>query len=140
MFYFKSTPTAIARAFVERSGSTWPIYNKCTYRSTDINNAKLYTQSCIGITFNSVHLLIPASRSTILQPPSDLDTITLRQDCVDELLHNEELFNNLESVLGRFVDVDTTISLLIQVLQCCFICFFLLVSIGAKHTFWLLWI
>ena len=109
----------------------------------------------IGVTFNSVHLLIPAFRSTILQPPSDLDTITLRQDCVDELLHNEELFNNLESVLGRFVDVDTTISLLIQVLQCCFICFLLtLASIGAnsmgwlfksfpdkvKHTFWLLWI
>ncbi|KAL5248605.1 hypothetical protein ACHWQZ_G017698 [Mnemiopsis leidyi] len=54
-------------------------------------------------------------RSTILQPPSDVDTITLRQDCVDELLHNEELFNNLESVMARFVDVDTTISLLIQV-------------------------
>ena len=56
-------------------------------------------------------------RSTILQPPSDLDTITLRQDCVDELLNNEELYSSLESVLSRFVDVDTTISLLIQVVN-----------------------
>ena len=54
-------------------------------------------------------------RSTILQPSCDSDTINLRYDCIEEILNNEELFNSLESVLGRFVDVDTTISLLISV-------------------------
>ena len=34
---------------------------------------------------------------------------------MEEILNDEELFFNLESVLGRFVDVDTTLSLLVQV-------------------------
>ncbi|XP_070563567.1 mutS protein homolog 4-like [Ptychodera flava] len=54
-------------------------------------------------------------RSNILQPPSDLETITLRQDCVTELTENEEMFYNLQSVLSRFVDVDHLLSLCVQI-------------------------
>ncbi|XP_057289940.1 mutS protein homolog 4-like isoform X2 [Hydractinia symbiolongicarpus] len=54
-------------------------------------------------------------RSNILQPPCDLCTIESRYDCVDELIEKEELFLNLQAVLGRFLDVDHLISSLIQI-------------------------
>ncbi|XP_077981944.1 mutS protein homolog 4-like [Glandiceps talaboti] len=54
-------------------------------------------------------------RSNILQPPCDLETITLRQDCVTELTENEEMFYNLQSVLSRFLDVDHLLSLCVQI-------------------------
>ena len=50
-----------------------------------------------------------------MEPPCDLDTIILRNDCIEELLANEELFINVDSILKRFVDIDATISQLVQV-------------------------
>lgn len=43
-----------------------------------------------------------------------MDTITLRQDAIAELTENEELFCNLQVVLGRFIDIDHLLSLCIQ--------------------------
>ncbi|XP_045212131.2 mutS protein homolog 4-like isoform X2 [Mercenaria mercenaria] len=54
-------------------------------------------------------------RSNILQPPSDIDTITLRQDAVSELIEKPEIFYNLEAVIGRFLDIDHLLSLCVQV-------------------------
>lgn len=34
-------------------------------------------------------------RANILQPPSDVNTIITRQDCIAELMDNEDLFNDL---------------------------------------------
>ncbi|XP_014778440.1 mutS protein homolog 4 [Octopus bimaculoides] len=53
-------------------------------------------------------------RANILQPPSDIETITLRQDVVSELTDNEDLFFNLQSILKRFLDVDHLLSLCVQ--------------------------
>ncbi|GAB1599457.1 mutS protein homolog 4 [Argonauta hians] len=53
-------------------------------------------------------------RANILQPPSDIETITLRQDVVSELTENEDLFYNLQSILKRFLDVDHLLSLCVQ--------------------------
>lgn len=46
---------------------------------------------------------------------SDFGTITARQEAVAELLENEEVFFSLQSVLGRFLDVDHLLSLCVQV-------------------------
>ncbi|XP_052784733.1 mutS protein homolog 4-like [Mya arenaria] len=54
-------------------------------------------------------------RSNILQPPSDPDTITLRQDVVSELIEKSEVFYNLQAVISRFLDVDHLLSLCVQV-------------------------
>ena len=54
-------------------------------------------------------------RSNILQPPCDITTITSRHSCVEELVAKEELFLNLQSVLGRFLDVDHLLSTIIQI-------------------------
>lgn len=53
-------------------------------------------------------------RSTILEPPFCLDTIKLRQECVQELAEREELFLELGDLLKRFVDLDHLISLCVQ--------------------------
>ena len=47
--------------------------------------------------------------------PPDLQTITLRQDAVQELTENEELFYQLQAVTSRFLDVDNLLSLCVQV-------------------------
>ncbi|XP_060559607.1 mutS protein homolog 4-like [Ruditapes philippinarum] len=54
-------------------------------------------------------------RSNILQPPSDQDTITLRQDVVAELIEKPEIFYNLQAVISRFLDIDHLLSLCVQV-------------------------
>jgi len=54
-------------------------------------------------------------RSNILQPPCDISTIMNRYDCIEELVAKEELFLNLQSVLGRFLDVDHLLSTIIQI-------------------------
>ncbi|XP_019848959.1 PREDICTED: mutS protein homolog 4 isoform X2 [Amphimedon queenslandica] len=54
-------------------------------------------------------------RSNILQPPCSLETIKLRQKCVQEFIDNEDIFFAVESVLKRFLDVDHLISLLVQI-------------------------
>ncbi|PVD38561.1 hypothetical protein C0Q70_01177 [Pomacea canaliculata] len=54
-------------------------------------------------------------RSNILQPPSDLETITMRQDVVREFTEKEEVFYNLKGVLSKFLDVDHIISLCVQI-------------------------
>ena len=45
----------------------------------------------------------------------DLETVSMRLDAVAELTDNEELFYNLQSVLGRFLDVDHLLSLCVQI-------------------------
>lgn len=54
-------------------------------------------------------------RANILQPPSDLETITMRQDAVGELTEKEEVFYNLQTVIGQFPDVDHLLALLLQI-------------------------
>ena len=47
--------------------------------------------------------------------PADLETVSMRLDAVAELTDNEELFYSLQSVLGRFLDVDHLLSLCVLV-------------------------
>ncbi|XP_041374859.1 mutS protein homolog 4-like isoform X2 [Gigantopelta aegis] len=54
-------------------------------------------------------------RSNILQPPCDLETINTRQEIVVELTEKEQIFYNLQSVIGRFIDIDHLISLCVQI-------------------------
>ncbi|XP_076454636.1 mutS protein homolog 4-like [Babylonia areolata] len=54
-------------------------------------------------------------RSNILQPSSDLETVTLRQDVVKELTEKEEVFYNLQGVMSKFLDVDHLISHCVQI-------------------------
>ena len=46
---------------------------------------------------------------------TDIGTINTRLETVAELLENEEVFFNVQSLLGRFLDVDHLLSLCIQV-------------------------
>ncbi|KAK2193937.1 hypothetical protein NP493_4g02025 [Ridgeia piscesae] len=54
-------------------------------------------------------------RCNILQPPNNLETVSMRLDAVAELTDNEELFYSLQAVVGRFLDVDHLLSLCIQI-------------------------
>ncbi|RUS80534.1 hypothetical protein EGW08_011718, partial [Elysia chlorotica] len=53
-------------------------------------------------------------RSNILQPVKDEETICLRQHAVMELTEKEDLFFNLQSVIGRFLDIGYIVGLCIQ--------------------------
>ncbi|KAF8773833.1 MutS protein like protein [Argiope bruennichi] len=65
------------------------------------------------------HTLTPGGdrllRANILQPPCDLNTINTRLDCISELIEKEELFYNLKSVIGKFVDTENLLSLCVQI-------------------------
>ncbi|XP_032883746.1 mutS protein homolog 4 [Amblyraja radiata] len=54
-------------------------------------------------------------RSNILEPLVDVETITTRLDCVQELLEDEDLFFSLQSVISRFLDTDHLLSVLVQI-------------------------
>ncbi|GIX70034.1 mutS protein homolog 4 [Caerostris darwini] len=54
-------------------------------------------------------------RANILQPPCDLNTINTRLDCISELIEKEELFYDLKSVIGKFVDTEHLLSLCVQI-------------------------
>ncbi|XP_052072312.1 mutS protein homolog 4-like [Mytilus californianus] len=54
-------------------------------------------------------------RANILQPPSDLETICMRQEVVAELTSKEEYFYNLQTIVGRFLDIDHLLSLFVQI-------------------------
>ncbi|KAG9467940.1 hypothetical protein GDO78_014030 [Eleutherodactylus coqui] len=54
-------------------------------------------------------------RANILEPLIDLDTISTRLDCIQELLEDEELFFSLQSVLPKFLDTEQLLSNLIQI-------------------------
>ncbi|XP_078529538.1 mutS protein homolog 4 [Lissotriton helveticus] len=54
-------------------------------------------------------------RSNILEPLVDVETINIRLDCVQELLQDEELFFNLQSVISRFLDTEHLLSNLVQI-------------------------
>ncbi|XP_043855264.1 mutS protein homolog 4 [Dromiciops gliroides] len=54
-------------------------------------------------------------RSNILEPLTDVETINMRLDCVEELLQDEELFFGLQSVISRFLDTEQLLSVLIQI-------------------------
>uniref|UniRef100_UPI00398F1709 mutS protein homolog 4 isoform X1 n=1 Tax=Pristiophorus japonicus TaxID=55135 RepID=UPI00398F1709 len=54
-------------------------------------------------------------RSNILEPLVDVETITTRLDCVQELLEDEDLFFSLQSVISRFLDTDQLLSVLVQI-------------------------
>lgn len=51
-------------------------------------------------------------RANILQPPSDVNTIITRQDCIAELMDNEDLFNDLRVSINFFWGVYMTYYLL----------------------------
>lgn len=53
-------------------------------------------------------------RSNVLQPPCDAETTNVRLDCVAELTDKEELFYGLQSVVGRFLDIDHLTSMCVQ--------------------------
>ena len=46
---------------------------------------------------------------------SDIETITTRHEVVAELIEKEEVFYNLQAVIGRFLDIDHLLSLCVQV-------------------------
>ncbi|KAG5214889.1 hypothetical protein JEQ12_000465 [Ovis aries] len=54
-------------------------------------------------------------RSNILEPLVDVETISMRLDCVQELLQDEELFFGLQSVIARFLDTEQLLSVLVQI-------------------------
>ncbi|XP_073245789.1 mutS protein homolog 4-like [Porites lutea] len=54
-------------------------------------------------------------RSNVLQPPCDEETTNVRLDCVAEVTDKEELFHGLQSVIGRFLDVDHLTSMCVQI-------------------------
>ncbi|XP_044529428.1 mutS protein homolog 4 [Gracilinanus agilis] len=54
-------------------------------------------------------------RSNILEPLTDVGTINMRLDCVEELLHDEELFFGLQAVISRFLDTEQLLSALVQI-------------------------
>ncbi|KAK3083385.1 hypothetical protein FSP39_021201 [Pinctada imbricata] len=54
-------------------------------------------------------------RANILQPPCDIETITMRQDVVAELTEKEDVFYNMQAILGRFLDIDHLLSQCIQI-------------------------
>ncbi|RWS03284.1 mutS protein 4-like protein [Dinothrombium tinctorium] len=55
-----------------------------------------------------------ALRATLMEPPSDKATIENRIECVDELICNVEILEQISHILGRFLDVEHLISLLAQ--------------------------
>uniref|UniRef100_F7FN00 MutS homolog 4 n=1 Tax=Monodelphis domestica TaxID=13616 RepID=F7FN00_MONDO len=54
-------------------------------------------------------------RSNLLEPLTDVGTINMRLDCVEELLRDEELFFGLQSVISRFLDTEQLLSALVQI-------------------------
>ncbi|KAL6105686.1 msh4 [Pungitius sinensis] len=54
-------------------------------------------------------------RSNILEPLVDVDTINIRLDTIQELLHENELFFDLKNVIARFLDIDQLLSVLVQI-------------------------
>ncbi|XP_072505981.1 mutS protein homolog 4 isoform X3 [Notamacropus eugenii] len=54
-------------------------------------------------------------RSNILEPLTDVQMITMRLDCVEELLQDEELFFALQTVISRFLDTEQLLSVLVQI-------------------------
>lgn len=54
-------------------------------------------------------------RSQLLQPLTDMATITTRQDCIDQLLQNERAFFDLSSSLQGFPDLDTVLTRFVHV-------------------------
>ncbi|KAG2457809.1 MSH4 protein, partial [Polypterus senegalus] len=54
-------------------------------------------------------------RSNILEPLYDIDTINTRLDSLQELLQDEELFFGMKAVIGRFLDTDQLLSVLVQI-------------------------
>ncbi|XP_064400656.1 mutS protein homolog 4-like isoform X2 [Halichondria panicea] len=91
---------------------------------TTVKNLELLTNSLNPRSCHSLYGLINFTktpcgarllRSNILEPPSHLETIKLRQDCVQELTENEALFFGLETVLKQFMNVDQLISFCVQV-------------------------
>ncbi|XP_032073691.1 mutS protein homolog 4 [Thamnophis elegans] len=54
-------------------------------------------------------------RSNILEPLIDADSINTRLDSVQELLQDEECFFGLQSIIGRFLDTEQLLSVLVQI-------------------------
>ncbi|XP_053326326.1 mutS protein homolog 4 [Spea bombifrons] len=54
-------------------------------------------------------------RSNILEPLTDLETLSTRLDCVQELLEDEEMYFGLQSVLSRFLDTEHLLSNIVQI-------------------------
>ncbi|KAJ1953878.1 MutS protein msh4 [Linderina pennispora] len=53
-------------------------------------------------------------RANILQPSTDLSTITGRQCAVEDLLDNEDIFFSLSTSLAEFPDIDSVITALVR--------------------------
>ncbi|KAK3876598.1 hypothetical protein Pcinc_018636 [Petrolisthes cinctipes] len=54
-------------------------------------------------------------RASLLQPMSETSTINARLDAIQYLAENCELFYTLQSILGRFPDIDWILSMCVQV-------------------------
>ncbi|KAJ1930707.1 MutS protein msh4 [Linderina macrospora] len=53
-------------------------------------------------------------RANILQPSTDLPTITGRQHAIEDLLDNEDVFFGLSASLAEFPDIDSVITALVR--------------------------
>ena len=53
--------------------------------------------------------------STVFDRWADVEVIEARLDAIDELLHNEDLFESLQAILSRFPDVDHLLALCSQI-------------------------
>ncbi|XP_068214215.1 mutS protein homolog 4-like [Palaemon carinicauda] len=53
-------------------------------------------------------------RASLLQPHADVATITSRHNALQYLVENPDLFFTLQSILGRFPDIDWLLSMCVQ--------------------------
>lgn len=73
----------------------------------DKNGGSLYSFLNYTYTKNGARML----RASIIEPSIQLETIILRQDCINELSVNHELFENLIQVIPKFeVDFDSILA------------------------------
>ncbi|XP_056009857.1 mutS protein homolog 4-like isoform X2 [Ostrea edulis] len=54
-------------------------------------------------------------RANILQPPCDHGTISMRHEVVSELTEKEDVFDNIQTVIARFLDIDHVLSMCVQI-------------------------
>jgi DNA mismatch repair protein MSH4 len=73
---------------------------------------------CLPTLFNLINFChIPSGarclRAILASPPSDIDQIKLRQDFVEEVVLNDQLYNDLALVFGRILDLDPALTFLV---------------------------
>eukprot|EP01137_Pigoraptor_chileana_P020558 Opistho-2@83068 len=97
--------TAVTRTAVHVHQAAHYIFVCAVYQANDTLFGTLnYTSTAIG-----ARML----RSNILQPPNDIGTISTRLDSVEELMAREDDFFGLRELIGKFIDIDHLITMMI---------------------------